>query len=150
MSHLDPLQREVIAAEASGDWERIREAYIALGTVRYRLAQMRKTELPGVDHVDLIAGDRQTGKTTAAVEWVKAGRDLKTPRTLVVATEQVGTNVMREGLEYDEVISWRQLMNRKGRGHPRREYGIDESAAVLSEVLGVDVGLVVVCTGSTW
>lgn len=137
----DRLEENVLEAEASGDPKRIEEAYDLLKRQRVASARMRQ-DYGDDPEVEAVLGGRQSGKTVRAIEWVKAGRtgdDRSGTRTMIVMTRAMGHELRYAGLFPDEVISYRELRNAiiGGRRFDGREFGVDESAAILAELLGI-------------
>lgn len=100
----------------------------------------------------LIAG-RQTGKTTAAINWVKGG----VRRQLVVPDEmqamhvremylrRAGYSFMRgQGSELhpEKIISYSSLMSGRTRGQPFNELAVDNLDMLLTQLFGYHVGFV--------
>lgn len=139
----DRLEENVLEAEASGDPKRIEEAYELLKRQRVASARMRQ-DYGDDPEVEVVLGGRQSGKTVRAIEWVKAGRtaddhDRSGTRTMIVPTRGLGHELRYAGLFPDEVISYRELRNAiaNGRRFDGREFGVDESAMILAELLGI-------------
>lgn len=143
--HADPLQLAAEAAEASGDPDRIYDAYERLGYHRAARARNRMFIDPQADGVEVLVGGRQSGKTHAVVEWVKAGRAQSTPRTIVVRDNAYRDRMRRDfDLTHEEIVSWRSL--RDDRDPAAREYAVDEADEVLAGLLGIrNLTLVSIC-----
>lgn len=97
----------------------------------------------------LIAG-RQTGKTTAAINYVKGG----VRRQLVVPDEMQARfvrNLYRAGdlprpygtpLHPEKIISYSQLMSGRTRGQKFNELAVDNLDMLLDQLFGYHVGFV--------
>jgi hypothetical protein len=142
----DPLQAEALAAERSGDPARIKAAYERLG--RVRSSEARYVQIGGPEPgTQVVAGSRQTGKTYTLAQWIVEGRESGVARTMITLTEELAS-IYRDdyGLTKAEVVSWRVLQNHKGM-YRGREFAIDETAAILAQMLGITTPRVVaVCT----
>lgn len=92
--------------------------------------------LDGPQHV--ITGGRQEGKTRLALKWLVAAPAAGVERVLVVRDEDTA-NYMKadQGWPRNDprIIGFRRLQNQGARKGV--EYGIDETVAILSELLGI-------------
>lgn len=110
--------------------------------------------------VSIVAGGRQTGKTTKAVEWVRRGcRTHRSPgwsRVLLVSTTTEARWVCQEfKLDRGQVWvadDWRhRVRGWGGDGAPECEVAVDDAERILRELVGRrgTLGLVVV-EGAMW
>jgi len=105
--------------------------------------------LDGPEHV--LVGERQEGKTTLALAWLlDASEGVK--RCLLVRDVATADRLKREhGMARtdDRIRSYRQVA---GGGAQRDiEYGIDETADILAQLLGIPTPhLLTVCTAAPW
>jgi hypothetical protein len=109
----------------------------------------RPDAIDGPEHV--LVGERQEGKTTLALAWLLDAPD-GIKRVLVVRDVDTADRLKREhGLKRtdDRIRSFRQIAG----GGARRdvEYGIDESADILAQLLSIPTPhLLTVCTAAPW
>lgn len=98
---------------------------------------------------EVIAGPRQSGKTHAAVEWVKAGRqpDGSNDRAIIARDRHYESLLMDVyELKRTEIGTMRHLAQ-SGRPRDRRKFVVDETADLLAYLLHIDTPAVItVCT----
>ncbi|POH62205.1 hypothetical protein C3B59_11820 [Cryobacterium zongtaii] len=129
------------------------KATSALNHLRLHADYRKQIEAP--EHRDgsiVVAGPRQSGKTTSAADWVRAGRTVNdegddvNSRMLLVLNGYMADELIHSGkLRKSEVHT-----HRLGRGirDQTREYAVDETGQVLAHYLGLnrEPALISVCT----
>ncbi|MGX9348144.1 hypothetical protein [Microbacterium sp. KNMS] len=110
----------------------------------------------GAAHV--IVGERQTGKSRLAVEWLRSAPEGVT-RVLVTFSAQLAEIRKQEaGLPRSsrQVVSYRQLLNDQAKRDRSKseavQYAIDDACVILADLLGLDAlpHMLTVCVAEPW
>lgn len=148
---LNPLEQQLFRAHVDGDAEAVSSLVAVYLQRQASLDRAKEVELPR-QPIEVITGGRQCFKTTAAIDWLKAGRinpdDGKTnTRVLIVRNLDVAKYMRRDhGLHERELTSVKQVQNGILRGRSYLEHGIDDATNLLADALHLPTapGLVVI------
>ena len=161
---MSPLETAVVEAAIAYVAAPSREALTLLTETTRRVASVRahaeyEKQLSTPEQISapysrVATGPRQTGKTYAACEWVRAGRKpvfdgsgkSTNNRVLFVGTQQRANDLVHQGLLNKSEVEGYNV----GRGirDRTREYAVDEAGEFIAQALGMNStpALINVCT----